>query len=240
MATIERYRTASGATLYRVRHRKPDGKQTCKRGFTTKRAAQAFAAQVEVAKMSGEYIAPSLGRITIAELSTGWLERKHQATAPSHYRMLESAWRIHVAPHWGNVNVSDVDTLGVEAWITVMVRKGAGASTVLRAHGVLSGILTDAVKAKRLSANPCKEVENLPRKTGKRHVYLNDDDVERLANESGQHRTLVLVLAYCGIRWGEAMALRVRDVQFLRRRLNIHSNAVQLGVSHERRTHQRP
>jgi integrase len=48
----------------------------------------------------------------------------------------------------------------------------------------------------------------------------------------GQHRTLVLVLAYTGIRWGEAVGLRVRDVEFLRRRLNVNENAVQLGVNH--------
>jgi integrase len=75
-------------------------------------------------------------------------------------------------------------------------------------------------------------VENLPDKTAKRHVYLTVDDVARLAAESGQHRALVLTLAYTGIRWGEAVALRVRDVQFLRRRLSVHDNAVQLGVDH--------
>jgi integrase len=40
------------------------------------------------------------------------------------------------------------------------------------------------------------------------------------------------VLAYCGLRCGEAVALRVRDVQFLRRRLSVSANAVQLGVNH--------
>ena len=43
---------------------------------------------------------------------------------------------------------------------------------------------------------------------------------------------LVLTLAYCGARWGEAVALRVGDVQFLRRRLSVHDNPVQLGVAH--------
>ncbi len=61
-----------------------------------------------------------------------------------------------------------------------------GATTVLRAYGVLSGMLADAVKAKRLAANPAKGVENLPRKTAKRHVYLSADDVHRLADESGR------------------------------------------------------
>ena len=68
--------------------------------------------------------------------------------------------------------------------------------------------------------------------SAQRHVYLSPEDVGRLAGESGQHRALVLVLAHWGIRWGEAVALRVRDVQFLRRRLSVHDNAVQLGVDH--------
>ena len=65
MATISRYETKSGATLYRVRYRKPDGKQTDRRGFKTKREAELFAATVEVAKAKGEYVSPSLGRVTV-------------------------------------------------------------------------------------------------------------------------------------------------------------------------------
>ena len=63
-------------------------------------------------------------------------------------------------------------------------------------------------------------------------VALGPDDVYRLTDECGQHRTLVLVLAYCGVRWGEPVALRVRDVEFLRRRLSVSENAVQLSVNH--------
>jgi integrase len=58
---------------------------------------------------------------------------------------------------------------------------------------------------------------------------LSDTDVRRLAEESGHHRALVFTLAYCGLRWGEAIGLRVRDVEFLRRRLSVHENAVQIG-----------
>ena len=54
----------------------------------------------------------------------------------------------------------------------------------------------------------------------------------RLADESGKHRALVLVLAYCGLRWSEAIALRVADVEFLRRRLSVSTAAVELGAGH--------
>jgi integrase len=168
----------------------------------------------------------------VHELSADWLARKKQSTAQSYYRTLETAYRVHVQPRWGAVSVADVDLPGVEAWITSMVRKGSGATTVIRAQGVLSGILADAVKAKRLAVNPVKGLDNLPRKAGKRHVYLSADDVARLADKSGEHRVVVLTLAYTGVRWGEAVALRVRDVQFLRRRISVSENAVQIGSRH--------
>jgi integrase len=231
MATIESYETAGGKR-YRVRYRTPDRKQTDKRGFRTKRDAEAFAATVEVEKLTGSYVAPALGRITIAELAPDWLQRKESDVAPSNYRTLESAWRTHVRPKWGNARISDVEPAAVEQWIARMQRDGGGATTVIRAYGVLAAILDDAVKSRRLAANPARGVENLPRKSAKRHVYLSADDVARLANESGDHRPLVLTLAYTGLRWGELVALRVRDVEFLRRRLTVHDNAVQLGVDH--------
>jgi integrase len=232
VASIERYETSSGATRYAVRYRKPDRTTTMKRGFSTKKSAEAFANTIEVSKLMGSYIAPALGRIRLIELAPGWLARKKESTAPSHYRTLESAWRVHVEPRWGSLSISDIDQLSIEAWVASMTRHGAGATTVLRALGVLAGVLNDGVKAKRLAVNPAKDVENLPRKTARRHIYLTAADVRRLADESGARRALVLTLAYCGLRWGEAVALRVRDVEFLRRRLSVSENAVQMGARH--------
>jgi integrase len=214
-----------------VRYRTPQRTQTKKRGFRSVRDAKEFAATVEVEKMTGAYVAPSLGMITVGELAPAWLSRKESDVAPSNYRTLESAWRIHVKSVWETTRVADVDLAAVERWIATM-RKDSGPTTVVRAYGVLAGILDDAVKSRRLAVNPSRGVENLPDKAGKRRVYLTVDDVARLSAESGQHRALVLTLAYTGIRRGEAVALRVRDVQFLRRRLSVHDNAVQLGVDH--------
>ena len=64
------------------------------------------------------------------------------------------------------------------------------------------------------------------------HPHAVQGVVGCLADEAGRHRTLVLVLAYCGLRWGEVIALRVRDVELLRRRLAVSENAVQLSVNH--------
>lgn len=231
MATISSYTTAGGKR-YRVRYRTPDHRQTDKRGFRTKRDAEAFAATVEVKKLTGEFIPESAGRITLAELAPAWLERKEALTAPSNYRTIESAWRVHVKPVWGHWQVNAITEVDVMGWIAKMTGNGSGATTVLRAHGVLLGILNDAVKLRRLAMNPAAGPENLPEKSPRSHIYLNADDVHRLAAEAGEHGPLVYLLAFTGVRWGEAIALRVKHVQFLRRRLTIQDNAVQLGVDH--------
>jgi hypothetical protein len=49
-----------------VRYRTPQHTQTKKRGFTTKRAAEALANTVEVEKLTGNYVAPSLGPAGVA------------------------------------------------------------------------------------------------------------------------------------------------------------------------------
>jgi integrase len=41
--------------------------------------------------------------------------------------------------------------------------------------------------------------------------------------------SLVLLLGVGGLRWGEAAALRVADIDFLRRRIELHRNAVTVG-----------
>ncbi|UPW06748.1 site-specific integrase [Rhodococcus pyridinivorans] len=242
MATIESYDTAAGKR-YMVRFRTPDRVQSKKRGFRTKRDAERFAATVEVEKMRGEYVPPSLGRITVGELAPEWLARKKVDTKASTYNAIDSSWRTHVEPRWSSTRIADIKLGTVERWIADMGRdeldddgeivvKGSGATVVIRAYGVLAGILDDAVKNGRIVKNPARGVENLPRKSKRRHKYLTADDVASLAHEAGRNGALVLVLAYCGLRWGEAIGLRVRDIDFLRRRLTVHENAVQVRTKH--------
>lgn len=232
MATVGAYETKAGRR-WRVRYRTPDRRQTDKRGFANKRDARAFAATIEVRKASGDFVSPAAGRVIVDELARAWLEKKKQATAPSHYRTLESSWRTHVHPMWATRYIGEITTLEVEVWITALSSQGHGTTTVRRAHAVLSGILSDAVKCRRLVVNPARGVENLPRRIARRHRYLTAPDVHALAAATCEHRVLVLMLAFCGLRWGEAIALQVADVEFLRRRILVSSNAVQIGSGYE-------
>lgn len=93
---------------------------------------------------------------------------------------------------------------------------------------MLARILDDAVRDRLLAVNPARGVK-LPQRAPRHNVYLSATQLQALADESGRYQSLVLLLGVVGLRWGEAAALRVSDVDFLRRRVDLHRNAVQVG-----------
>jgi integrase len=50
-----------------------------------------------------------------------------------------------------------------------------------------------------------------------------------LAVEAAGHGTLIRLLAFTGLRWGEAVGLRVKNVDLSRRRIRVAENAVYVG-----------
>lgn len=55
--------------------------------------------------------------------------------------------------------------------------------------------------------------------------------VSDLADSAGDHRLVVLVLAYCGPRWSEMAGLRAANVNLMRRRLDISQAVVEVDVA---------
>lgn len=225
MGSVTPYESAAGKR-YRVRYRKPDHSEGQKRGFRTKRDAELYLASVDVKMATGEFIDASASRITIGELGIPWLAGQTQLK-PSSLHPVQNAWKLHVQPIWGGRRISTIRHSDVQAWVSELSTRRS-ATTVLRAYGVLASILDGAVKDRRIPSNPARGV-NLPRKTRKKHVYLSHDQVQVLADGAKDKSTLVLVLAYTGLRWGEVTGLRVSDLDMPRRRLTVNENAVNVA-----------
>lgn len=223
MASIKKYKTAKG-TAWRVQYRSPDGKSRTKQGFKTKDAASAWADRNAVSVREGEWIDPALRKLTVDELGARWLANQTHLK-PSTLRTTEQAWRVHVQPQWAHWQIGAVKPSDVQTWVSGIDRAGA---TVRRAHACLAQILDVAVMDGMLKSNPARGV-TLPRKAKAKHVYLTAGQVKMLADECSSNGELVWLLATTGLRWGEAAALRVEDVDFLRRRIRVERAAVTVG-----------
>jgi hypothetical protein len=123
--------------------------------------------------MTGSYVAPTLDRATVGKLGPAWLERQRGRMKPSGWRSYESAWRCHVAPRWGRVQIADVKFSDVQAWVAELSGK-RGPVIVETAASVLRRILDDAVADRMLASNPARGVK-LPRRSPRRNVYLTAD-----------------------------------------------------------------
>jgi integrase len=236
MGSVEPYETEHGRR-YRVRYRDPDRHSRERAGFTTKRGAEEYLAGVTISSTRGEYVAPSAGRMTVGELAPLWVAGRTYLK-PSALAPLEIAWRCYVEPRWGSSEIGRIQHSQVQLWVgqlsagtavtTKPQKRALGATSVIRAHSVLASILDMAVSDRNLAQNPARDIK-LPRKVRKPHGYLTHRQVELLASRAGGHDTLVRFLAYTGLRWGEATALRVSDVDMLRRRVTVNQNAVRVN-----------
>lgn len=92
----------------------------------------------------------------------------------------------------------------------------------------LSGMLQLAVESRYLVTNPCRGVD-LPRHPHREMRFLNPDEIERLSRAvTGRYRTLVLLLAYGGLRWGEAAGLKVARCDLLPSRIEVAETLIEL------------
>ncbi|MCT1491320.1 site-specific integrase [Corynebacterium sanguinis] len=230
MASIKRYKTARG-TAWRVQYRSPDGKSRTKQGFRTKDEAQKWADSNAASMHQGAWIDPNAGNTTISALHAAWWATL-TSNKPNYRRQLDGAWRYHVEPVWGGRKISTIRQSEIQAWVGTIEkhRPGRGAdgkpgtapsaTLVANCHAVLKQILDVAVSDELLRRNPAIGVK-LPKKPGPVKVYLTQKQLNALVTECGERGDIIAVLGTVGIRWGELAGLRVRDVNVLRRRLNI-------------------
>jgi integrase len=107
--------------------------------------------------------------------------------------------------------VTDVDIAG---WVNAQDRAGSSGKTIRNKHGLLYAAFDRAVKRKIIPANPCQDTR-LPVSEVDEMVFLTPAEMRTFLRFVTPHwRPLVEFLFVTGLRWSEATALQVRDVDF--------------------------
>lgn len=207
-----------------VRWRDPAGDQRS-RSFHRKKDAETYAASITTDIRTGNYIDPSAGKITVGDWLDIWLTALGYLKESSRARTL-SVVETHIRPRWGTTPLTAITHAAVQQWVSELGTR-LSARSVRKVHGTLLQLLTWAVKDGRLARNPAEDIR-LPRPPLADHRYLNHSEVAMLAKECGDYATLVRFLAYTGLRWGEASALRTRRVDLARRRVDIAESVTEV------------
>lgn len=210
-------RTNSGA--WQARYRDPTGRERA-RNFKRRVDAERFLTKIESDKLRGDWIDPEAGRVSVADFAERW----HAGTVPlkpktrTGYRSLLDS---RVLPYLGHLQLRQVNPMVVREWIAELQEDGLSPSRIRQARNVLHAVFNLAAEASLVPRNPVAGVKTPPVLPGTRR-FLTAEQVEHLAaSMRPPYDLLVRVLAYSGIRFGEAAALRRSRCDLDRSRLHI-------------------
>jgi integrase len=220
---------------WRARYVDPNGVERS-RSFDTKAAAQKYLdGDVTTKVVTGTWVDPDRSGVLFEVVAEKWYTTK-KLRKPKTVAGYRSLLDTLVLPKWGSVPLRDIEFEDVQGWVVELSEsggyrfkgKGLSASRVIQAYQVLDQVLRFAIKAKRLGINPAEDID-LPQRSAAERRYLSHLEVRKLALAAGRFQTLVFVLAYTGIRFGEAAALRPASIDLKRRRITVSRSATRVA-----------
>jgi integrase len=212
-----------GPKPWRVKYRLPGGLEASESGFETKASALAWGRDQEARIREGRWTDPSAGKITVGEWIGRWLATQDVGISTEDSR--EYLIRRFIRPAWGASELGSLSTEEITKWEnTLPAREGISRRTARDTRSLLCTILGDAAATKPplIPYNPALRPRNRGRRTGRRlartpqRVWATPLQVlliaERAALLTGRADdfTMIITIAYTGLRWGEAIGLETK------------------------------
>lgn len=216
---------------YRARYRDPHG-QVRSQTFATKRDAERWLATVETSKITGDWVDPRLGRVTVETYARSWLATKADV-ARSTLGNIEGRLNKHLVPSFGPMQIAAVRPSHARTYIAELTARGLAPSTVKAIVLTTGQVFGQAVEDGIIARNPFATVALPADRHSTEQRFLTAEQVLELADLiDPRYRAAVLLAAYGGLRAGELWGLDVGRLQLLAGTLDVAVSASEAGGWH--------
>jgi site-specific recombinase XerD len=213
--SVHKVTTPAGTTRYAVRWREFGSNRS--RNFDVRRDAAAYDREIRRLRQAGEFDEHVRAEtLTVRDYATDWWARHNPGLASSSRAMYAHQLLKRILPEWGDWRLRTVKPADVERWIAVMHDQHVGDATILKALTVFQAMFGAAVRDRLVPVNPVQQARKPRQHRDREPVLITPAQVEQIRARltSDRDRTLVSVLAYCGLRpESEALPLRWRHVR---------------------------
>lgn len=203
-------------------------KQKWVSGFSTKKEAESALTKALTDVNNGEYTSPSTQ--TVNEFFHNWAIDKQAQVRQSTWRSYKWTIDYHILPNIGKLTLKDLKPETVQKMyskIRNQTRQDGKSDTlsersILHVHLILKNALDRAVRWGLISRNPCDLVE-APRPRKVEMTIWTMDQVRQFLKESEREPQYIvfLLLLTTGMRIGEVLGLRWRDILFEERKITV-------------------
>ena len=196
---VVRYRTAGGRS----------SRQRERSFGDDLREAGDFALKVEHDKRARTFVDPRAGQALFRAEAGTWLSQ--HLGADSSIATYQSVLRDHIDPAIGGKPISAIRREDIKSLIADMHHKGLSASRIGCAHLVISAVLAEAVRDKKLAESPCTGIQLPGVVTAADFILPAHDQIEAVAaGLPPDWAATVWLMHGCGLRIGEALAVSPR------------------------------
>jgi integrase len=214
-------------------------RQRSKGGFATKRDAQAYLQKTVHTVHIGEYVEPA--RMTLAQyLLDRWLPTIETSIRPSTFDSYTRQLKLHVILYLGSVQLQQLSVDHLDRLYAELIKYGredgkGGLSpkTIHYLHTTLHKALRDAVRKQLLVRNVADAADPpKTRQAGDREMQTwNPEQVRTFLAALRGHRleAAYLLAVTTGMRRGEVLGLRWRDIDFKQARLAVRQTLGQVN-----------
>ena len=170
---------------------------------------------------------------TVKNLIADWREQIAGTLKPSSRKTAESHLRRHIEPLLGNLAFSELTAKRIQAFVTTLSSGQRTRKTIENVLLTLSSILSAA----RIWGHDVPRISlsdlSLPPKTVRKARCYTLEDMQKIVCSCDEPlSTICFILSVSGMRIGEVLALRVEDLDFRRKLLNVRCStyAGQIGT----------
>lgn len=161
---------------------------------------------------------------------SGWIKICRGKKAETTIKNQSDHIKNYIVPYIGDVKLVRLNSVDINSMTShLLVDKKLSRNTVIAVINTLNAFLNYAINVGYIIANPIKKAQKIKPSPRLKYIPNNYEEIDLIMNEISSvkdYKISLLFCALCGLRRGEALAVKWEDINFAEKTLKISRQTI--------------